>query len=296
MAMTLIFVCPAARAAEGKEYTFGFRMDSSAHAGQVKELMTRGASVLKRKYDLSMKLAVYNDDKTFLEMLKKRQLDFIYAWNVDLNIFAVRKAGYTPIVGLSVFDNGGNDELCLYSRNESKIDRIEDLKDKKALICGVTIDYYSLRKLLGVNPADYFINLKTRKDMSSCLSMFYPLSLGEADTAFVSSTTYKMYKINNPGAIKDIKATACAKPKMGFFILASKNVPPEVISKFKSIMESYHKEKEIKDVAPLIKMTKARMFPVTIEDYRGLFDLYAEAEKKGWDKEFERLLKAQGTE
>ncbi len=281
-----------ARAETKKEYVFGVRADSSNSAGQVKEIMERALKVFNRESGIIVKLKFYIDDETFMNDLKAKKLDLMYSWRVDQNVTAIRRYGYLPLITFNVY--GLKDErLCIYTKKDSPVNGIEDIKGAKILLCGAKNDYYRFRQLVKGNPDKYFKVVRFQKNIPACGSFFYSLSLDETEFIFASDLNEEIHKLNNPGPVKNVKKVACSSAFPLFFLNYSKNVPKKDLDTIRETLMNSPKEPEFKDFLPLMRTTKFKFAPVSIEDYRRQLDMFAEAEKKGWDKELERYVKMQ---
>ncbi len=282
-----------ARSETKKEYLFGVMADSSATSGQYKDILNRNLKVFNRKTSFTVKMKFYIDENEFIKDVKDRRLDLLYSGRPDLDFIAFKKYGYKPLISFNLYGKKG-DRLCVYSKKNSRVNKISDAKDGKILICGLKSDYYKIRKLLGgTSPENYFNNVRFQKNPSSCGSFFYSLSLDESDYVFASETVEELYKLNNPGPVKNVKKIACSALEPHFFLSYSKNMPENDLREIREMIIKSPTEPELKDLLPLMRITKFKFVPVTINDYRSTLELFMEAEKKGWEKDLNRLLEMQ---
>ncbi len=276
----------------GAEYTFGVLQDNSMNAGQMKDLFQMEVELLRKNTGVIIKMEWFHDEEKFLQELKNGRFHFIFAWKVDNYVLAMKKYGYMPLVSYEAFGLG--DILCLYTKNNSSIAEIDDMKDKRVSICGVKADYFRLEQVLRKNPEDFLNELKIQKNLTSCSSFFYSLSLGETDVIFVSPFSVEVFKRNNPGPVKNISRIACSKELPRFFVLYSKNVPEKVVSSLRDTMLNSYKAPEMKKYLPLLKTTGFKITYVAPNGYQGWLKMYDEADKKGLQKSYDLLMKMQG--
>ncbi len=282
--------CRLPVSAEQKTYTIGVQFEPKSFGGETKMIFEKCASIISRKYDFNIKTVNLKDDADWDEQMKNRKLDFTGAYrNADPIIKAIKRYGYKPFVSYRMF---GVDQLglCVFTDRKSPYKSLNDLKKGKLLLNSNKHDYYLLRDMLSEKPEVFFNFLKADPNMAS---YFYSLSLGTTDAVFNLETMYEFYKATNPGAVKDAVMIGCSKRYPALFITHSPNVPEKVVKVIVDILKNAEKDESFKEYRPLMRTTKLKFFPVELKDYKPILDLYESAEKKGWDKDFDRWLAMQ---
>ncbi len=295
-AMAIFSLCVSVRtsaAGESKLYVVGMRMDSSAFAGQAKAIAEKTTKKVSEITDYSFKFIYFTDDDSFMEAVKKNKLDFISSWNLNLLIPAVRKYGYQPFISYEVFGEK-LEKNCYYVKKDSTARGIKDLKGRKAMVSDTFYDYYIMRSLLGgERPEFYFGVLKATKSFSS---IFYSLSLDEAEVVFASESLYNFYKLNNPGPVKNIRSIVCNDGFARYFLLNAKKTPAPVVKEIQGVLLNAMRDESFKEFRPVLRTTKMVFYPVTAADFKPLYNLIDEAAKKGWERDYTKWLNMQQAE
>ncbi len=292
MIFTLMFVCCIRPVFAGqKTYTIGVQFESKSFGGETKMIFEKCASIISQKYDFNIKTINLKDDAEWNEQTKNKALDFTGAHrNADPIINAMMRYGYKPFVSYKVF---GIDQLrlCVFTDKKSSYKSLSDLKGKKILISPNRHDYYLLRDMLPEKPETFFGFLRADPNFSS---FFYSLSLGTTDAIFNLETMYEFFKASNPGSVKNAMVIGCSKHYPPLFLMHSPNVPEKVVKVITDILKNAEKDEAFKEYRPLMKTTKLKFFPVELKDYKPILDLYENAEKKGWDKDYDKWLRMLG--
>ncbi len=278
-----------ARAEYKKTYLYAVRMDSSSQAGQMKMLFEKGLKAVAERTGYDVKYLSINDDETFTDGVKKEKYDFIYSWNTDIMIDAIQKYGYTPVLTYTDFgvDSARN---CLFAKTSLAATNVNGLRGKVALITDNFMDYAIVRKIVGDKPEDFFGKLKANQNF---FSFFYSLSLGDAEVIIATEETYEFYRKNNPGPVQNVKKIACGPDYPRLWVLKARKTPKEIVQAFIPIMSGAGKDEAFKEYWPLMRMAKLKIYPIGLNEYKPLFDLVAEAGKKGWKTDYRRWVNIQ---
>ncbi len=253
----------------------------------------------KEKYATDIKQVIFSDISALRKRISENKIDLFACWNTDCDVEFHKNTAYAPMFITTAFD-AVDINLCLVTGKNITPDTAEALKKKTIIINGDKFSYYSLRKLIGVSPYDYFSRVGLKPDT---MSNIYAVSMGAYDATFVNSGSLKVMGFVNPGPLKMIKKTVCGEPYKSPAVYASKKLDPALKEKIMNDMvaitsnpRTAKKNPEYKEFwpmltkyAPLIIQTKAKFTPVNENDYENVYRLFKEAEKKGWEKDYNDL-------
>ncbi len=272
-----------------KQLIYAVMMDASSNAGQLKALYEKAVKTVSAHSDFDLIYKGVNNEKEFMEGIRTGKFDFVYSWRHDTMLTAIEKYDYTPFLSYSAF-GVKSESQCLFVKKDSPAKDLNDLKGKSALIIDDYYSYVSIRKILGARPEDFFGVLKANPKF---FSFFYSLSLGEEDVIQATPETVEFYRMNNPGPVKNIKKIVCGIETPMLYVLRSPKTLDSEARKVVEMMVGAPKDEEYKEYRPLMRTSKLKFIPVTIKDFKPLFDLMAEARKKGWEKDYRKWLNMQ---
>ena len=247
--------------------------------------------VLDDKENLHIKLKWYKTDKKFIRDMKAGKLDFIFS-EPELYLKAFETKKYEPFLGVGVF--GMNKRAnCIYVDKKSKYKKMADLQSADVITYGSIFDYMELRTLINGEPPEFFFN---HLDVSSSgMSSFYALAMDEVDAVFVSQATYKMMKATNPGPVKNLRELACSIDWVEAPLFVSKKVPDKVLDTVEDFFKKEPKKKKsdprLKKYMPMLKKYKIKFVRLSSKDFQPFYDMYRNADKKGWDKDYRQWKK-----
>ncbi len=289
LSLTALCFCRPVSAAQ-KTYTLGLLFDSNTTGGQTKVIFEKCVKLISERFDFDIKIVKIKDDADWIEQTKNMSLDFTGSHkNPDPIVAAVSRYGYKPFVSYSGYGIAVK-RMCVFADRNSGYKSVGDLRDKKLLINPNKHDYYFLRSIVQEKPELFFAPLKADANFDS---FFYSLSLGDTDGILNNENTYEFLKMSNPGPVKNVVNIGCSKGYPPLFITHSPKVPDEVVKAISDLFKNAEKDEAFKEFRPLMKTTKLKFYTVERNDYKNLLDLYDEAEKKGWDKDFSKWLSMQ---
>ncbi len=296
IALFLAMNCAAGAASQtknksdtAKTHTFGIYLGNSnaagQSAGQIKMIAEKFCKVLAERHGQIIEVAYYLSPKEVEAAAGKHKIDIFMT--VDANVIqsAVQKSGYIPLAGYSMFEK--NDQICIYAQSQNARNGIAGLRNKKILLRKNSYDFFALRDMVKDNPNAYF---STANGSGKFGSLFYLLSLGEADAVLSTTWTMDFFKISNPGPVKDVKPVACERNLNNIILLKRKGLDPEFVKKAMELLLTFHKDTAFKEFRSIGSMTKFRYIPIDEADSKAFFDFLEMARKKGWHEEYESWL------
>ncbi len=260
---------------------------STTDNGQMKSIISEMGKIISNKADFKLTTKLFISEDEFNKAVQKDEIDFFYTTSRERAVHAISKLGFNVLLGVS-FLGKPSQKYCFYSDPSKKVESIDDLKNSTIIMGVYEEDYYICRKMVGVDPIEYFHKID---DAANLLSAIYAMKMTNYDAAFVADQAILTLKATNPGPVKNIKEIACSEEFMHIPFMNSKKVPAEVAGEFKSIVMNMHKDKDFKTYWPLMKTFKTRFTEVSISDYKSMFDLFELAGNKGWKKGFDKLQK-----
>jgi ABC-type phosphate/phosphonate transport system substrate-binding protein len=293
VAITALLAC-SGRAAEKKSYTFGIRVGlSNQFDGQLKSIMTDIVKLLSKNIKIDVNMKWYLDDSEFISDLNKGNIDFAYTTSDDntikiLNLKNNNEYLFMPFLRTTLFKRKYA-KYCIYTNTNSNISNIGQLKGKNIINYSELFSYILLRIMLnGTNPEGYF---KAVNVSPNGPSSFYSLALNEAPSAFVMDHNIDMLKIANPGPVKKIRELICSEELPFYPIYYRSSTPIEIVNEMISIFINIPQDNNINKYRPLLKMYGIRFIHTDRKDYDVIINIYKEAYKNGWDKDYERWIK-----
>jgi hypothetical protein len=257
---------------------------------------------VRASYNIDVKLEIHSDVEAMRKKIREKKLDMFYCWNADCDIEFYKSPDYSPaFIGTTL---GMKDaSVCLITRKDIPSGSIEPLKGKKIIIDGEAFSYYSLRKLIGAPPEDFFGAMASKPDPMSNL---YAVSMGVYDAALVNSFSLKSMNMVNPGPLTKINRSVCGEPfKFPAIYVSNKHdraLKEKLINNAIEVLNNprrARKNPEYKEFWPLLDKymlliisTKLKIIPATDADYDNMKLFFKEAEKKGWDRDYKRWKKA----
>ncbi|MFA6449752.1 MAG: PhnD/SsuA/transferrin family substrate-binding protein [bacterium] len=271
-------------AAEKNSYKFGmwFGVGTEFDA-QNKQIISDLVAAFSKKSKYNIEFVWFSDYNKFVDSVKKRELDFIYAFKYEVIYDLMMSGQYDPF--LMPYLLGSKDfSMCLYVNAGSGIKSPADLKSKRILVAEGMPEYYVLRKILNDKPENVFGTIE--KSVSGMSSM-YSLAMNDTDAVYASEITEKFMKMNNPGPFKKISRLLCSEKYPFMPIMVSKSVPNELLIEFRNIFTTADKEEALKKYRPIFTTYKFKFMPVNRDLYKPVTDVFQEAKKKGWDRDHE---------
>jgi ABC-type phosphate/phosphonate transport system substrate-binding protein len=250
------------------------------------------------RYAIEIKQEIYSDINVLRRKINENKIDLFACWNTDCDVEFHKSSEYAPMFITTAFETNSIN-MCLITRKEISPDSVDALKGKTIIINGDAFSYYSLKKLIGSSPDEYFAQMASKPDT---MSNIYAVSMGAYDATFVNSGSLKTMKFVNPGPLKKINKSVCGEPYKSPAVYASNKIEPALKDKIlKDMVEitsnprKMKKDPEFKEFWPMLNkympfiiQTKAKFIPVTSIDYDNVYNLFKEAEKKGWDKDYKK--------
>jgi ABC-type phosphate/phosphonate transport system substrate-binding protein len=290
IAITALFVCPM-KAAEKKSYIFGMRFGQGTEFdSQNKTIFTDVAIAFSKTHNSNVSYMWFKSDEELIAAAEKGELDFVYTSAYDYAYKLLKGRDYIPLSApyFSKFSNNSSFSSCIYTNKLSDISEINGLKNKRL---SIVLNYYSyifIRNMTGIKPELYFSSIAgSKSDMSS----IYSLALNTTDSILIADISYDFMRINNPGPTKKIKNLRCSDKIPNIPIFSSKKVPPALRNQMISFLENIYKEEQLKIYWPLFNMYGFKYAKVNINEYDQIINIYDEANKKGWDKDYEHWIK-----
>lgn len=271
--------------AEKAGYSFGIFMELDKDQ-QFKTIFTEALGYIAKTENIDINMKWYTGEKEFLQAAGKGGMDFAYSKKHDPFIALITLYGYEPFLTTSLFGKK-TIKICIYANNKQKVTNIESLRGLRLITYATSDGYYPLRKLIGEKPQDFFSSVTTSTIGIESLSM---ISAGKADIALAYDTNADSLKVVNPVLAKSVNALVCGEPHYAPAMVRAKNVPEPIISKIQTFMEDADNMEALKKYRGVMKTTKIRFVIVSRKDYEPLIALYDEAQKKGWDKEYEKWI------
>jgi ABC-type phosphate/phosphonate transport system substrate-binding protein len=287
IALTAFAACANAAPQKGKKYIFGFATSlSPSQNAQLKTSFIDILKVLSARENIEFQSAYYKGNDQLENAIKKGDVDFFLTDRYSTLLRAYKNYGFIPLMSFSMYGQK-TPRYCMYAKSNGGYKTIPDLKGKKIAIGDGEEDYYTLRKLAGSRPENFF-DLKLVTEGTAGL---YAISVKEEDGIFFSEYGYDYVVMTNPALVKSIKPVFCGDPFYMVPLAYKKNTPQNVIDAIGRMLDNPKKDPELKKYAPLIKMVKLEYFPVTLKDLLPSFELIELAYKNGWNREFEGWLK-----
>ncbi len=272
------------------EYTMGvYFADGYGQDAELKKMVTDIAKVLVTNQEIKITMKWFTDEKEYMTAIKKNDLDFAYSNKHDLLLPSVKKSGYEPFLALGMFGNREN-PICLYVARDRNITSSADLKGLTLASYYTREGYYSLRQIFK-KPPDAFLGAIVPKHKGrEALQM---LVAKKVDAAFILRTNYDMLKMMNPTQASSVKNIGCTKDYYDLPFLYSKSVPGVDVGKFSAEMKGIFKHPAMAQHRAIVSTLKLKIIDVSKADYDPIISLYEDAEKNGWEKDYQAWLAKQ---
>jgi ABC-type phosphate/phosphonate transport system substrate-binding protein len=286
-----VFFSPRPLAEKKPEYTFVFYQPamSTSDQGQIRSIFAElKKSIFERENFVITPIYITNE-KDLYSAAKKGKVDIVFPGDDYVAYRLVKEYKFQPFLNVS-FLNKKERKTCIYTKSNKNYQNIKDIKNTRINTIFESTEYIILRHIVGEDPMAFF---SVMQKANAAYSVFYALSLDTCDAVFTSDSIYNAMKKTNPGPLKGVKELACAAetfPQQGFF--CSKKVPKPVIERISAILKNAPKDDALKKWRPLMKSFGISFTDSSIADYKTLFQLFEKAEKRGWMKDYEQLLRS----
>jgi len=272
---------------EGEKYLVGgLSIYGGDQDATYKDFISHFAKIIGMRERAAFDIQWYSDRDKFLKLIKEKKFDYIFPSGYDVMVYSLGH-GYEPFLAPSV---GGKekDNFCIYGKQDGKIKTLPDVRGGKTMVVGDQFYFYLIRKMVGESPLDFFGRLREAPNSNSAV---YAFAMGELDVLFFDDFGITYFKAVNSGPVKGLKALACSGTIFQDPALRSSKVPEEQANRMRKYFVNAGKDKAFKDFWPLMKMINGRLIEVSKSDYKPVLDIFAEAQKNGWDKEYQKWLK-----
>lgn len=259
---------------------------STTMTGQSRSVIESIIDVMESKTGLNISVEYINPMDEILEKVAAGEIDFILTIDTELALKLLYEYDFDTSVTFEIF--GTPSMNCLFAREESNIESIDDLKQSGALTYQSMLDYFYLRELVGEPPELFFGTLKVFNDPQSGI---YALAFEETDAIFIDVNNVNYFKIVNPGPIKNIKQIECFEVGVNTFLFHSRDVPPEIVDKSTDFLMRLKQFDEFKQYRSMINLMDLKVKRITKKDFEKLQVLYEKGKEKGWDKDYESWIK-----
>lgn len=235
----------------------------------------------------------YIDDPVskILDRMNAGEIDsaLVFPWDYN-NYLLHNRSNATPMFGMEVFGNNRYD-ICLFTRKEDKITKIEQLKGKtwggvhthharfllyKAGIDATTEKFFGKRKFVS--------EAQIRKILDKLLNK-------EIDVFTISSTMADLYFKSNRKELEKININSCEIFMNNYFIVYNENMPREDVRKLKKVFLNMHNDPEFASYRNLMTVTDGKFVDLDLIDIYDSMKLSFVADEQGWMEEEREYIK-----
>ncbi len=282
--MTLVYSCTASVFAQGGTVTVGLLFaEGYGQDAQLKKMVTDVITNVIGADGVVVNMKWYTDDGEFLTAVKKGTFDIVYANKHDLLPILVKKQKFTPVVTFGMFGDREN-PICLFVPRSKAQSGLNALKGTDISTYYSREGYFNLRQFFDVKPDAYFSSVVPQHKGMDALKM---LIEGKVGASFVLKSNYEMLKVMNPSEAAKVFPAGCTKGYYDLPIMYSSSLSPALTTKLKTRLKTVFSEPEMKQYRSLISMVKLKVVDVGATDYKPIINLYATAEKGGWEKDYQ---------
>ncbi len=271
---------PARAATAGKPIVFGLFMDVGAsQKAQYLHLFQSALKVFEQETGRHIELTHYLTHQDFLKGVENQTFDMAFA------TWGHAPPGYDVLMGVTAFGKS-TFHHCLFVREDSPAQTPQDLRNKVIMTYPYAPTYYALRFMLQEPPENFFQQIRVS---TSTASSFIPLSLGEIDGAFATDAEVDYTNLVNPGATAKLRTIACDNLELPFPpVIVRGDIPESLREQARKLLRGLHKNKNAREVGALMRAAKVKFIPFPEKARKGREARTREAEKNGWDNDFER--------
>jgi ABC-type phosphate/phosphonate transport system substrate-binding protein len=284
-----------ARAQSSSHVVFAINMPISllgAGASDIISEFTELKKAIQRKYNITLDLKMYKDWDDVTRALNNGQADM--AWMPPYH-YARHKARNkkSSVALLAVYESEGKttSQTCLYVNRDNGIRTMDHLIGKRVAFSDEGA-WVLLNKIFEAQdypfrPADFFGSHQEITRESAALGLI----LHETD-AIVMEKPYIGYierDRNMRRFSSRVRTLACSTPMTNTLIVSGKNLTGRKKDRIKEILFNLHKDKSFSQFQIYFKISNGKWVAPRKDGNKDWIDLYDQAVKKEWIKDYERL-------
>ncbi|KAF0216862.1 MAG: phosphonate transport system substrate-binding [Geobacteraceae bacterium] len=231
------------------------------------------AAYLTDKTGIKVKFTILSRYGNMVERFSKERLDAAFFGSFT-GALAIRKLGVVPLARPVNLDGESTYHAHLYTRKDSGIKSIADMKGKKiAFVDKATTAGYvfpvAYFKEHGITNIDKFFG-ETFYAGSHDASLYAVLNR-EADIGASKNSVYDIIRSSDPRIDEEIVIVAESSKVPSNGLCVRKGLHPQIANKLKEALLNLDKNPEYKSVLEKLKFIK--FIPTTVDDYKPVFEM-----------------------
>lgn len=230
------------------------------------------AAYLSSRLGMNVRLTILSRYGDIIDRFTTRKMDGAF-FSAMTGVLAVEKLGVEPVVRPVNLDGTTSIKSYIFVRKDSGIKAVPDMKDKRmAFVDRATVSYLFavafFREKRVMNIDNYF---KEYYFTGSHDSAVYSVLDNRADIGAAESKVYKRMIKKDPSIQEELNILAESGDFPDTTLCLSKDLPPEIKTRIKSILLTMDRDAEGKEV--LKKFEASKFIEANKKDFFNFFDL-----------------------